>query len=191
MPVRIRPSARRWSMTNSKCSLHVSPRRMVSSGSRSPDARVTGLDIRKSGIPSLRSRWGKIAILSKVGASVGGPAEKAPLVGLLSSLGAVAAACACCTLPLILAAFGMGLGVTSAVTQIGYLRWPMTALALVSVTLSWWSYFRRRARLQARASTGATPQGRFRLAGLIMATGFALVALFWSFFEPSVMRMIL
>lgn len=85
----------------------------------------------------------------------------------------------------------MGLGVTSAVTQIGYLRWPMTALALVSVTLSWWSYFRRRARLQARASTGATPQGRFRLAGLIMATGFALVAIFWSFFEPSVMRMIL
>jgi len=58
---------------------------------------------------------------------------KTAFVSVISSSAAVLAACSCCILPLVLAAAGLSASLSSILTPLGSLHWPMTALSMIAV----------------------------------------------------------
>lgn len=110
-------------------------------------------------------------------------------MSMLSSLGAILAACSCCILPMALAGLGVSAGLSTTLSPLGPLRWPMTAFSVTAVAISWLVILRQRRSALACASCNTfkwllSP----RMIVLILATGFTLVAAGWSFLEPALMR---
>lgn len=117
---------------------------------------------------------------------------KTTFLGTLSSVGAVLAACSCCILPMALAGIGVSTGLGSALSPLGPFRWPLTAVSAVLVMLSWLLVIRQ--RRHAGSYSGSKLRSWLltpRMLALSFATLTTLVAVFWSAFEPGVMRAML
>lgn len=115
--------------------------------------------------------------------------RKTTFLSLFSSLGALLAACSCCILPIALAGLGVSTGFGSALSPLGPLRWPLTAISVVAVGISWFMVLRRRGFVSGGTHAPAlkwllTP----RMIVLMFATAFTLIAVAWSLLEPNVMN---
>lgn len=114
---------------------------------------------------------------------------RSTFLSMISSLGAVLAACSCCILPMALAGIGVSAGLSSVLSPLGPLRWPMTAFAVVAVASSWFVVLRQRRRACSctrRDSVRWLLSPRMMI--LIIATKFTTLAAGWSFLEPAFMR---
>lgn len=112
------------------------------------------------------------------------------LLSMVSSSGAVLAACSCCVFPMALAGMGVSAGLGGALSPLGALRWPMTVFSIVAVAASWFLVLRQRRRAPSCAHADArTWLLSPRMIALIVATNFALLAASWSLFEPTLMRL--
>lgn len=114
---------------------------------------------------------------------------KTTFLSMISSTGAVLAACSCCILPMALAGIGLSAGLSTALSQLGSLRWPMTAFSVVAVFASWFMVWRQR-----QSDSSCVPLTALqwllqpRIIALLMATIFTLIATSWSLFEPNLMK---
>lgn len=114
---------------------------------------------------------------------------KTTFVSVVSSAGAVLAACSCCILPMALAGVGLSTGLSSTLSPLGSLRWPMTAFSIVAVLASWFLALRQGGG-QCNCPTGTLASWLLRpqIIALIIATKLTLVAAAWSLFEPTLMK---
>lgn len=111
------------------------------------------------------------------------------VVSMISSVGAVLAACACCILPMALAGIGLSAGLSTALSSLGLLRWPMTAFSVVAVAASWFIVLRQpRHEGDCASRTALAWLLRPRIIVLVVAIIFTLVAVAWSFIEPTMMN---
>jgi len=114
---------------------------------------------------------------------------KTTFVSVISSSAAVLAACSCCILPLVLAAAGLSAGLSSILTPLGSLHWPMTALSMIAVATSWLIVLRKYRRKchcdsQAAHKWFLNPQ----IIMLLVATALSFIAAAWGLFEPTLMK---
>lgn len=110
-------------------------------------------------------------------------------MSMISSVGAVLAACSCCVLPMALAGVGLSAGLSTSLSSLGSLRWPMTAFSVVAVTASWLIILRqRRLEVGCASRTSLAWLLRPRIIALVVATILTLVAIAWSFIEPTMMN---
>ena len=114
---------------------------------------------------------------------------KTTFVSVISSSAAVLAACSCCILPLVLAAAGLSAGLSSILTPLGSLHWPMTALSMIAVAASWLIVLRKYRRKchcdsQAVHKWFLNPQ----IIMLLVATALSFIAAAWGLFEPTLMK---
>ena len=114
---------------------------------------------------------------------------KTTFVSVISSSAAVLAACSCCILPLVLAAAGLSAGLSSILTPLGSLHWPMTALSMIAVATSWLIVLRKYRRKchcdsQAVHKWFLNPQ----IIMLLVATALSFIAAAWGLFEPTLMK---
>lgn len=115
--------------------------------------------------------------------------SKTTFVSVISSSAAVLAACSCCILPLVLAAAGLSAGLSSILTPLGSLHWPMTALSMIAVATSWLIVLRKYRRKchcdsQAAHKWFLNPQ----IIMLLVATALSFIAAAWGLFEPTLMK---
>ncbi len=148
---------------------------------------------------AVTARKGSMMLVEKNVALPGVPREAMPpggakttLMSMLSSVGAVLAACSCCILPMALAGLGLSTGFGSVLTAIGPLRWPMAGLSVLMLIISWLVVIRQR---QKACGCGAPHVGLWlrtpRVLMLMMATVLTLIAVSWGAFEPALMRAML
>ena len=117
---------------------------------------------------------------------------KTTVLSMLSSVGAVLAACSCCILPMLLAGIGLSGSVGSAISPLGPLRWPMAGLSLLMLAISWITVFRQRQRACGCGKIGARQWLRSpKILMLILASLLTTVAVSWGLFEPTLMRWML
>ena len=114
---------------------------------------------------------------------------KTTFVSVISSSAAVLAACSCCILPLVLAAAGLSASLSSILTPLGSLHWPMTALSMIAVATSWLIVLRKYRRKchcdsQAAHKWFLNPQ----IIMLLVATALTFIAAAWGLFEPTLMK---
>ena len=114
---------------------------------------------------------------------------KTTVVSVISSSAAVLAACSCCILPLVLAAAGLSASLSSILTPLGSLHWPMTALSMIAVATSWLIFLRKYRRKchcdsQAAHKWFLNPQ----IIMLLVATALTFIAAAWGLFEPTLMK---
>lgn len=114
------------------------------------------------------------------------------MFSMLSSVGAVLAACSCCILPMALAGIGLSTGLGSTVSHLGPLRWPLTGLSVLMLAVSWLVVIRDSQR-KCGCSTPTLSRWlrRPKIVMLIVASVFTLLAASWSAFEPALMRAML
>lgn len=113
-------------------------------------------------------------------------------MSMISSVGAVLAACSCCVLPMALAGVGLSAGLSTALSSLGSLRWPMTVFSVVAVTASWLIILRQQRPEGGCASrTALAWLLRPRIIALVVATILTLVAIAWSFIEPTMMNVLM
>lgn len=108
----------------------------------------------------------------------------ATALGALASVGAFTSAAACCVLPLVLGAAGIG---AAGLAPLVPYHWPLTIVAAISVAAAWLLYLRRR---PVGARLGAGGRGRTMVVVLGVATAFTLVSLSWSLLEPPLTRLV-
>lgn len=113
-------------------------------------------------------------------------------MSMVSSVGAVLAACSCCILPMALAGIGLSTGLSSVLSPLGSLRWPMAALSVLMVAVSWFVVIRQRRQACGCSSLDLrlwlrTP----KILMLLAASVFTLISLSWSAVEPALMRSML
>jgi mercuric ion transport protein len=90
-------------------------------------------------------------------------------------------------LPLVLAALGIGAGLSGTFAALMPLRWPLTMVSIVGLAAGWWSYARRRrACVLSRSCTMPLPS---HATPIVLATGtvLTLVALLWDRLEAPLM----
>lgn len=108
----------------------------------------------------------------------------ATALGAVASVGAFTSAAACCVLPLVLGAAGIG---AAGLAPLVPYHWPLTIVAAISVAAAWLLYLRRR---PAGAGLGASGRGRTMVVVLGVATVLTLVSLSWSLFEAPLTRLV-
>lgn len=111
-------------------------------------------------------------------------------VAAVSTLGgftALFSAAACCVLPLAFAALGLGAGGLAAFVPY---HWPLTIASGVAVAIGWALYVRkRRACSRDAGCTVAPPRATFVM--LSVATVFVALSALWpSYFEGPLMRLL-
>lgn len=117
---------------------------------------------------------------------------KTTVLSMASSVGAVVAACSCCLLPMLLAGLGLSTGVSSALSPIGPLRWPMAALSAVMLGFSWKTVIGQRRRGSECRELPIRQWLRTpKVIMLIVASLLTLLAVSWGLFEPTIMRAVL
>lgn len=109
----------------------------------------------------------------------------AATLGAVAGLGALLSAAACCILPLVLAALGLGSAGLSAIVPF---HWPLTIAAVAAVAIGWLLYVRkRRACALDAACTSASP-ARSTFGLLCLATAFVIISASWGYIEAPLMR---
>lgn len=117
---------------------------------------------------------------------------KTTILSMLSSVGAVLSACSCCILPMALAGIGLSTGLSSVLSPLGPLRWPMAALSVLMVAVSWFVVIRQRRQACGCEPSNLRPWLRTpKIVMLLVASVFTLISLSWSAFEPALMRVML
>ncbi|MFW2449373.1 MAG: hypothetical protein ACN4E6_18810 [Qipengyuania pacifica] len=105
-------------------------------------------------------------------------------VGVLASAAALFSAAACCVLPLVLVAFGLGAG------GLGWFvpfHQPLTVAAFLLVALGWFLHLRKARVCSADGCEKPVRGSTARLSLLIATTMIGLSAL-WGFIEQPLMR---
>jgi mercuric ion transport protein len=97
-------------------------------------------------------------------------------LGLATGLGAAVAA-SCCVLPLVIGGLGAGAGVFAVLEVLADYRIPLLVVSTALVGVAWLLYFRRR-------GAPTTP------IALAIASVLVLTAASWSWFEPSLLRVV-
>ena len=158
---------------------------LVSQGSvRQPAAKCKGLVVVGVGVEVALQGLPDDAM-----AAVGGGTT---ILRMLSIVGAALAACSCCILQMALAGIGLSTGLSSVLSPLGPLRWPMAALSVLMVAVSWFVVIRQR-----RQACGCRPSDlRQRLRTpkilmLLLASVFTFISLSWNAFDPALMRAML
>lgn len=120
-------------------------------------------------------------------------AAKAPDAGLavLGTAGGVTAlfsAAACCVLPLVFAALGLGAGGLAAFVPY---HWPLTIASAVAVAVGWLLYVRKRRACAEGAECASAPPRRATLMLLSIATAAVALSAVWpGFIEQPLMRLL-
>lgn len=110
--------------------------------------------------------------------------RSATALGAVASVGAFTSAAACCVLPLLFGAAGIG---AAGLAPLVPYHWPLTIVAAVSIAAAWLFYLRRRS---PEARHGASGRGRTMVVVLGVATALTLVSLSWSLFEAPLTRLV-
>lgn len=97
-------------------------------------------------------------------------------VGGVSGFGALFSAAACCVLPLILAALGLGTGWLSVFVPY---HWPLTTGAALAVAVGWALYVRKRRACARDASCATAPPSRSTFVMLSLATLCVALSAIW------------
>ena len=92
------------------------------------------------------------------------------------------------TVPLALAALGVGAGLSSTFAALMPLRWALTALSLVGLAAGWWAYVRRRRTCAADRSCTVTLPSRATPIMLTIGTTLTLTALIWDRIEATLIK---
>ena len=117
---------------------------------------------------------------------------KTTALSMLSSVGAVLAACSCSILPMALAGIGLSTGASSLVAPLGPLRWPMAALSVLMLAFSWIIVLRQHWQTCECGATHTRTWLRTpKILMLIVASLLTLLAVSWGAFEPALMRAML
>lgn len=126
-------------------------------------------------------------VLAPPGALEG--AEKgAAAAGSVGGFAALFSAAACCVLPLVLAAVGLGTGGLAAFVPY---HWPLTIASAVAIAVGWLLYLRRRRACSQRAECANLSPGRSTLVLLSIATGVVALSAVWpGFIEQPLMRLL-
>lgn len=108
-------------------------------------------------------------------------------VGTAASFTALFSAAACCVLPLIFAAVGLGAGGLAAFVPY---HWPLTIAAGVAILIGWALYALKRRSCARDATCTEAPPARATFVMLCISTLFiALSALWPAYLEQPLMRM--
>ena len=97
----------------------------------------------------------------------------------VSGFGALFSAAACCVLPLVLGALGLGAGWLSVFVPY---HWPLTMAAGLAVAVGWALYVRKRRACARDARRPAAPPSRSTLVMLSLATLFVALSMIWKAF---------
>lgn len=121
-------------------------------------------------------------------ASSEAPDRGVAAVGTLAGAGALFSAAACCVLPLVLAALGVGAGGLAVFVPF---HWPMTILAALAIAVGWVLYFRKRRACAADSSCAVAPPTRATAVMLSIATLFVALSALWpSYLEKPLMNLL-
>lgn len=104
------------------------------------------------------------------------PERGVAAVGTVAGAGALFSAAACCVLPLVFAAVGIGAGGLAALVPF---HWPMTIAAAVAVAVGWVLFVRKRRTCSTDASCAAAPPTRATFVMLSAATVFVALSALW------------
>lgn len=108
--------------------------------------------------------------------------------GVAASAGALFSAGACCVLPLVFAAAGVGTGALGALVPY---HWPLTIASAVVIATGWLLYWRRRRACAAGADCAGNPPGRATAVMLSLATVFVAMSALWPrWFEQPLVRLL-
>jgi hypothetical protein len=113
--------------------------------------------------------------------------RNAAAVGGVISFGALFSATACCVLPLILGAIGLGTGGLAVVVSF---HWPLTIAAVIAVAAGWLFYFRRRRACAGNGGCSVSRPTRATFITLCVATSVVTVSALWDFIETPLMRLL-
>ena len=117
---------------------------------------------------------------------------KTTLMSMLSSVGAVLAACSCCILQMALAGIGLSTGFGTMLSPLGSLRWPMVGLSVLMLAVSWIMVIRQR---RQACGCGAPHIGIWlrspKVLMLMVASLLTVVSISWGAFEPALMKAML
>ena len=106
--------------------------------------------------------------------------------GALAGIAALFSAAACCVLPLVLAAVGLGAG--SLAVFVPY-HWPLTIAALVIIAAGWALYLRKTRACPSASGECKTPgRSTATLVMLGLATAAIAFSAMWGFIEQPLMR---
>ncbi len=109
-------------------------------------------------------------------------------VGTAAGAGALFSAGACCVLPLVFAAAGVGTGALGAVVPY---HWPLTIASAVVIAVGWLLHWRRRRACAAGAECAGNPPSRATFVLLALATLFVAMSALWPrFFEQPLVRLL-
>jgi len=96
-------------------------------------------------------------------------------VGTAGGFAALFSAAACCVLPLVFAALGLGAGGLAAFVPF---HWPLTIASALAVAVGWVLYFRKRRVCTIDVSCAVAPS-RGTLVLLAIATAFVVLSVVW------------
>lgn len=113
--------------------------------------------------------------------------RNAAALGGAISFGALFSATACCVLPLMLGAIGLGTGGLATVVPF---HWPLTIAAVISVAAGWFFYFRRWRACAGNGGGSVARPTRATLITLCVATSVVTVSALWDFIETTLMRLL-
>ena len=115
----------------------------------------------------------------------GGADKGAAAFSAVAGFGALFSAAACCILPLMLGAIGLGAGGLAAFVPF---HWPLTILAMAALAGAWLLYAIKRRACARDADCAPVRPARLTLIMLCLATLFVSVSALWSFIEQPLMR---
>ena len=110
------------------------------------------------------------------------------MLGALAGFGAVFAAASCCVLPLALVGLGLGTGLSSTLTALMPLRWPLTALSILGLAAGWYFYARRRRACSLDRSCTRSAPSRATPIVLTIGTALTAIARLWDRLEAPLMK---
>ena len=111
-------------------------------------------------------------------------------LGTAAGFGAVLAAASCCVLPLALAGFGLGAGLSSTFDALMPLRWPLAIVSVLGLAGGWWAYGKRRKACAMDAPCVTSLPSPATPIMLSIGTLLTLAAILWDRFESSLMGLL-
>lgn len=121
-------------------------------------------------------------------ASFEAPDRGVAAVSTIAGAGALFSAAACCVLPLVFAALGVGVGGLAVLVPF---HWPMTIAAAVAITIGWFLYLRKRRACAMDANCGVAPPRRGTWMMLSLASVFVVLSALWpSYLEKPLMNLL-
>ncbi|CAN7282763.1 mercuric transporter MerT family protein [Bosea sp. LjRoot90] len=121
-----------------------------------------------------------------------GPASGGGLavISVVTGLGAIAAS-SCCAVPLTLALFGAGTGISGTFEALAPWRIPLLMASTLGVAAGWFASWRKtRMACGSGSACAARPYSRAAFALLLFATLIVVTAISWDYLEPSLLKLV-